>query len=69
MSKPQIKVVNTETGEEITRDATAKEIAQIELDASNYVAKQVAEEARATAKAALLDRLGITAEEAQLLLA
>jgi hypothetical protein len=68
MSKPQIKVVNTETGEEITRDATAKEITQIELDAANYLAKEAAEETRLTAKAALLDRLGITAEEAQLLL-
>jgi len=68
MTIPQIKVVNTETGEEITRDATASEIAQIDLDAANYAAKEAAAEARATARQALLTKLGITQEEAQLLL-
>ncbi len=68
----QIKEVNCTTGEEIVRDATAEEIAQIELDAVNTAAAQaVAQaeaEAKATARTALLERLGITAEEAQLLL-
>ena len=68
MSKPQIKVVNTETGEEIVRDATADEIAQIEITAANYLAKQAEAEAKATAKAALLEQLGITEEQAKLLL-
>ncbi len=68
MSKPQIKVVNTETGEEIVRDATADEIAQIEITAANYLAKQTEAEAKATAKAALLEQLGITEEQAKLLL-
>jgi hypothetical protein len=67
-TKPQIKIVNCETGEEIVRDATAQEIAQMELDAANAAAKKAEAEAKATAKAALLTRLGITAEEAQLLL-
>lgn len=68
MSKPQIKVVNTETGEEIIRDANAQEIAHIEITAANYAAKQAEAEAKATAKADLLTRLGITADEARLLL-
>ena len=68
MNKPQIKIVNVETGEEIVRDATASEIAQIELNAANYAARKAEAEAKATAKAALLNKLGITAEEAQLLL-
>jgi hypothetical protein len=68
MTKPQIKEYNCKTGEEITRDATAAELAQIETDAANYAAKEAEAEAKATAKAALLDRLGITAEEAVLLL-
>jgi hypothetical protein len=67
-NKPQVKIVNASTGEEIIRDANAAEIAQIELDATNAATKQAEAEARATAKAALLERLGITAEEAQLLI-
>lgn len=66
--KPQIKEYNCETQEEIIRDATADEIAQIELDAANAQAKKVAAEAKATARQALLDKLGITADEAKLLL-
>ena len=65
---PQIKIVNCTTGEEIVRDANAAEIAQIELDADNAATRQAEAEAKATAKAALLTKLGITAEEAQLLL-
>ena len=67
-SKPQIKIVNVETNEEIVRDATAEEIAQIEIDATNDAARKVKAEAKAAEKQALLDRLGITADEARLLL-
>ena len=35
MSKPQIKEYNCETGEEIIRDATSAEIAQMAIDAEN----------------------------------
>jgi hypothetical protein len=65
---PQVKIVNAETGEEIVRDATAGEISQMELDAANAQTIKAETEARATAKAALLSKLGITAEEAVLLL-
>jgi len=68
MSKPQIKEYNCETGEEIIRDATSAEIAQMAIDAENAAARQAEAEAKATAKAALLEKLGITAEEAALLL-
>jgi hypothetical protein len=67
-SKPQVKIVNCETGEEIVRDATDAEIAQIELDAANAAAAKAEAEAKAAEKQALLDRLGITADEAKLLL-
>ena len=66
--KPQVKIVNCETGEEIVRDANAEEIAQMELDATNAIAKQAEAEAKAQAKAALLTQLGITEEQAKLLL-
>jgi len=66
--KPQVKIVNCETGEEIVRDANAEEIAQIELDESNYKARAAEAKAKETAKAAILDRLGLTADEAKLIL-
>ena len=67
-TKPQIKIVNCETGEEIVRDATAEEIAQIKIDADDSKAAKAEADAKETAKAALLTKLGITAEEAKLLL-
>jgi predicted flap endonuclease-1-like 5' DNA nuclease len=67
-NKPQIKIVNCETGEEIVRDATAEEIAQIETNASNAQAKKAEAEAKETAKAAILDRIGLTADELKTIL-
>jgi hypothetical protein len=56
----------------VERDATLDEVKQreadIEKDKADLVAKEAEAEAKATAKAELLARLGITAEEAQLLL-
>ena len=68
MSKPTITIFDLETGEEITRDMTAAEIAQYKIDNQKMDADLTAETDAATAKAALLERLGITAEEAALLL-
>ena len=68
MTKPQIKEYNCETQEEIIRDATNAEIAQMELDAANAAARNAEAEAKAQAKAALLAQLGITEEQAKLLL-
>ena len=68
MSKPQIKEYNCETGEEIVRDATNAEIAQMELDAADAAARKAEAEAKAAEKQAILDRLGLTADEAKLLI-
>jgi hypothetical protein len=46
-TKPQIKIVNCETGEEILRDATPEEIAQKEIDAANEAARKAEAEAKA----------------------
>ena len=46
----------------------AKQIKEIETGKKDIEKNQAAAEAKATAKAALLNRLGITAEEARLLL-
>jgi FMN-dependent NADH-azoreductase len=64
------KEFNAITGEEtITeRDMTAEEVAQYEADQAAAVTQAAAEAAKAAEKEALLERLGITAEEAKLLL-
>jgi ABC-type amino acid transport substrate-binding protein len=67
-TKPQVKIVNVETGEEIIRDANADEIAQIALDKAEAEARKVEAKAKETARAAILDRIGLTADEAKLLL-
>jgi hypothetical protein len=65
---PTIKIHNTETGEVIERDMTPDELTQWEADKTEAEAKAESEAEAATAKAALLERLGITADEAKLLL-
>jgi hypothetical protein len=68
---PTKLIINCETGEQTEVELTAEEIAQREADAKAYEAeekaKEVAAATKATAKAELLTRLGITAEEAALL--
>ena len=68
MNKLQIKIVDCETGIETIRDATSAEIAQMEIDVANDAARLAEAEAKATAKAVLLAQLGITEEQAKLLL-
>ena len=67
-NKPQVKIVDCTTGEETVRDATAEEIAQIELDAANSAVLKAEAEAKAAQRQAILDKLGLTADEARLLL-
>jgi hypothetical protein len=68
MSKPQVKIVDAQTGEEIVRDANKQELAQMEIDVENAIKRKAEANAKAAQKQALLDKLGITADEAQLLL-
>lgn len=63
-----IHEVNAATGEVIDREPTAEELAQKAIDEQAAADKAAAEAQRATAKAALLERLGITEDEAKLLL-
>jgi hypothetical protein len=67
-SKPQVKIVNCETGEEIIRDANAEEIAQMKLDTDNAATAKAEAEAKEASRQAILDRLGLTADEAKLIL-
>lgn len=59
---------NVETGEVKEIQFTAEEIAQAKIDTAEFLARKEAEEIKAAAKAALLERLGISADEAALLL-
>ena len=64
----KIAEINCETGEQIVRDATKAELTQAKLDAQ-VVAKELAEaEAKEVAKAAILDRIGLTADELKTIL-
>ena len=65
-------IINCKTGEAIERELNKAEKDQQKIDEAD-IAKALADlndkaQAQATAKAALLDRLGITADEAKLLL-
>ena len=54
--------------DDVVRDATPAEVAQIEARHAEAEAQAEADEAKAVARQALLARLGITEEEAVLLL-
>jgi hypothetical protein len=68
MSKPIIKIVNVETGEEIEREMNDAEFAQYQADQKAEAAAQAEAQAKAAQRQALLDKLGITEDEARLLL-
>jgi hypothetical protein len=66
------QIIDCETGEVVERELTSEEVTQQAVDEATARAAEQAREAEAAAKEAarkaLLDKLGITAEEAQLLL-
>ena len=64
--KPEIKIVNCETGEEIVREMNDEEYAQYQIDVANGKAKEEAQakaEAEKTAAEAKLAALGLTTED------
>jgi putative NADH-flavin reductase len=68
MANPMIKIHNTETNEIIEREMTAEELQKHNEAIDAVEVAQAEAEAKATAKAALLTQLGITEEQASLLL-
>ena len=64
----KITEINAITGELVERDLTPDEIQQSKLDKADQLKAQKIAENKAIAKAALLERLGITADEAALLM-
>jgi hypothetical protein len=63
-----IKIINTETGEETEREMNAAELEQQAIDQAAEAARKAAQTAKVADKAALLVKLGITEDEARLLL-
>ena len=68
MTKPTIRIHNTETDEVIDREMTDAEFAQYQIDQANAIAEKAELDAKAQAKAQVLAQLGITEEQAKLLL-
>ena len=68
MSRPMIRIHNTETDQIIDREMNDAEFADYQANEELEAERQAETEAKATAKAALLERLGITQDEANLLL-
>jgi hypothetical protein len=62
-----IRIVNIETGEVTERELNVEELAQQEIDdAADLLIKEI-KETQVKAKSALLEKLGITEDEAKLL--
>lgn len=62
------RIINCETGEVIERELNEEELAQQAIDEAATGARAAEEAAKAQARQALLDKLGITEDEAKLLL-
>lgn len=64
------RVVNTQTGEtvDIERDLTAQELAEKEAAEAKMEAEQIAKAEAKAKRLELLEKLGITEEEAKILL-
>jgi hypothetical protein len=67
-TRPIIRIHDLETNEIIDREMNDDEFAQYQITKSLIQTEQAEAEAKAAEKQALLDRLGITADEAKLLL-
>lgn len=67
-TRPIIRIHNVETNEIIDREMNDDEFAFWQADQAAQAVAKAEAETRAAQKQALLDRLGITADEAKLLL-
>jgi hypothetical protein len=68
MTKPMVKIHNTETNEVIDREMTAAEFKVYEAQQKADADAKAEADAKETAKAAILDRIGLTADELKTIL-
>jgi hypothetical protein len=64
----QIADYDIETGKNVIRDMTDEELAQHEIDLARYTAEEKARVDKIAAREAILEKLGLTIDEATLLL-
>ena len=67
-TRPMVRIHNLATDEVIDREMNDGEFAQYEAGKAAQAILKAEAEAEATAKAAILDRIGLTADELKLLL-
>jgi hypothetical protein len=67
-TRPMVRIHNIETDEIIDREMNDAEFAKYEADKSAGLAKQAEAEAKAAEKQAILDRIGLTADELKTIL-
>ena len=68
MTTPQIQIHDVLTGEIVLREMNADEIAQLKKDKTQAQLDAQAQTAKQAARQAVLDKLGLTADEAAALL-
>ena len=68
MTRPMIRIHNLATDEIVDREMTAAEFKIYEADQAAQAIKKAEAEAKAAAKAAILDRIGLTADELKTIL-
>jgi len=67
-TKPMVRIHNTETDEVIDREMNDAEFAQYQADQAAQAIAEAEALAKETAKATILDRIGLTADELKTIL-
>jgi hypothetical protein len=68
MTIPTVKIHDAETGEIIEREMNAEELAQFEVDTTKQAETDANQAIKQAARQAVLDKLGLTADEVAALL-
>lgn len=68
MTKPIIRIHNVETNEVIDREMNDEEFALWQADQATQLSKKAEAQSKAEARASILERLGLSEDEAKVLL-
>jgi len=68
MTKPMVRNHDLSTGEIVEREMTDDELAQLQADLAKQAQHETEQATKAAARQAVLDKLGLTAEEIAALL-
>jgi hypothetical protein len=68
LTRPTVRIHNIETDEVIDREMNDDEFAQYEAEKAAQAIVKAEAEAKETAKSAILDRIGLTADELKTIL-